>query len=92
MHPHVRFFDRLATRMDKQDPQVARILVGIRDQVDAAVKANQVGRIRLGHRKSLDSVLRSVTHLMEKYSAKYPSMANLLGRFVSKVQRTETLT
>lgn len=92
MHPHVAFFDKLASVMDQRDPQIARVLCGIRDQIDAAVKANAVGRVRMGNKKSRLSVLRSITDLMDKQGDKHPNMRKLLAHFVQKVNQNESLT
>lgn len=91
MHPHIQFFDQLASRMSKVDMKVSRLLCGIRDQVDAAHKANSAGRVKLGCTKSVDSVLRSVNQLIAAHGEQYPDMRRILARFVEKVERTGSL-
>ncbi|MDP2726097.1 MAG: hypothetical protein Q8P59_01005 [Dehalococcoidia bacterium] len=91
MHPHVQFFDKLASRMDPKDPKVARILCGIRDQIEAQEKANSAGRVKMGSQKALVSVVRSITSLMDRYGSEHPEMREILGRFVQKVNRTGSL-
>lgn len=92
MHPHVAFFDKLASSMDAKDPRIARVLCGIRDQIDAAVKANAAGRVKMGNRKSLLSVLRSVSDLIDKHGDEHPNLRKLLAHFVQKVNQNRSLT
>ena len=91
MHPYVKFFDILASRMDKRDPKVARLLCGIRDQIDASAKGVSAGRVKAGHVKSLKSVLRSVGSVMDKYGDEHPELRQILGQFVQKVNQKESL-
>ena len=91
MHPHVQFFDQLASRMSKTDMRISRLLCGIRDQVDAACKATSAGRVKMGCTKSVESVVRSVEKLIADHGKQYPDMGRILARFVEKVKRTGSL-
>jgi len=91
MHPHVKFFDGLASKMDQVDPKISTILCGIRDQIDAHDKASSAGRLKMGNQNAKNSVIRSVNSLMDRHGEKYPELRRLLGRFVQKVNETGTL-
>lgn len=91
MHPYVKFFDVLASRMDGTDPKVARLLCGIRDQIDASAKGFSSGRVVAGNIKSTKSVLRSVASVMDTYGDNYPELRSLLAEFVQRVTEKGSL-
>lgn len=91
MHPYVKFFDILASRMDKSDPKVARLLCGIRDQIDASAKGFASGRVKAGNTKSINSVMRSIASLMDNHGDSHPELRTLLAKFVQRVHEKGSL-
>jgi hypothetical protein len=83
-HPHVEFFDRLARREDSQDPKLARLLCGVRDQILAASSGTTASS------NATASVRRTLQFILSSYKDR-DDLKKLLTAFLTKSQTRNTI-